>query len=709
MPKDQKKKTELNQEDILKFQEEYPLVKQFLETNIMNMSDDDIADYLDKNPLFRDVLMNVKSQNDFTDISSYYSWDDPKQKERLKRLSSNDIDSLNAEYKEEFKSGKKPEVLKYISERVRKLQNIQISAQKAAIENAGKPKSVPVEQGDNIELKNVAQKGTQYTKNGCWSVSLATMLRYRGADLEQTDIRGFRPNESIEEELINANIDVAMSINDYMDLINIVLPNTMLNSMTVMTEDENEAKKNLINMVRRGLGKDNSPISILSDGHYQTIKAIENNSLHILDPLSNEEETIAIDDFLKKCKKNANNYIFEAQWLKTIEVDEENKPVIDDDNLLKQMNLPEKDREFCLLQETADYKGYQYTTAEGLTMTSVIPKKLYSIKDLENRRTKAEEEKKKHDAVVEKYNKLAKWYENRIELQKDIDIIDNCNIFKISKADVTKFAEKVSNSIIKMENLMKDKPDSVEIDDLEKYISPYKCSQLKINMIKFKNDNLEGKKSSFENTKNYVNDHIKGFEQNADIVTENPLDIRKNIIDAFEALKTTADHGKGPHDIYNRMMETMEKYKEEVYDATDNKVRAKEIRIEDVYKACAVYLDSHLEKDNSGRYSINGQFTKDGAIRKQAVVQILENMTKLPEFKNVASELAHRSQNKLGLKTSKDNVWIDFNNERLVNDLKQSLASHIKATPGQGVERPYSDLEHRKTKIQRARVQGRGL
>ena len=108
------------------------------------------------------------------------------------------------------------------------------------------------------------------------------------------------------------------------------------------------------------------------------------------------------------------------------------------------------------------------------------------------------------------------------------------------------------------------------------------------------------------------------------------------------------------------------------------------------YETCLAYLKSHLATNQAGS-SMKGQETPEGRLRKQAVVQIMENMKKLPEFKD-KQELFSNDQphEEAGEKKLQPN---ENQRERInFSQLKDSLAAKSKVNH----QKAYAELEEKK-------------
>ncbi len=176
-------------------------------------------------------------------------------------------------------------------------------------------------------------------------------------------------------------------------------------------------------------------------------------------------------------------------------------------------------------------------------------------------------------------------------------------------------------------------------------------------------------------------------------------DTRKEIFAAYRAVKDTKDRNiLKKHTKFANMMGWLQTYENAfTEEKEDGAIRMpavdKQKFADEAYAACLDYLKSHLETGKNGS-SLDGQGTTEGILRKQAVVQILENMKKLPEFKDKPElqdivELQEMAQEEKQKQDKHQRERINF------DQLKSSLASKSKINRQQ----PYADLEDRKNQI----------
>ncbi len=640
-----------------------------------------------------DIVKVVKQPDEY-----YEGYKDIKDDAERERLNSNDTAVLHQLYKNSLKAKKDARYCSYISDRVKKLQKIDSAAREAAMNGGIRPQAQPEIDGDNIKIPGIPNGVIQTADNGCWSVALSLMLGHRGVKLDQNDIRGFRPDKEAfgQDDVNEANGDNPMEITSYVDMVNRVAPNTAVNVIEEDADDIGTAKDKLETMIRRGLGKDNSPIAIYTGGHYRTITAIEDGRIHMSDSLRNHEVVMTVDELADRLYKN-NKYVIKAQWLADIEVDKNRKPVIKDDNLKRSMentNIIARDAENRL--EADQFNGYTYTTGEGIRLTTYIPNKLYNADDLKKYADNAKKEDEARKNVQKRISDYEEWEKSRNTLFRKADDIAGRNIAGYSAAQLTAYNREVNALKEQLEDCKNRKPGLAWINEAEKYMEPFKTSRIRLNIAAFDkdyNDNINKLDGGMKKSRNA---RYLGRVQQA----KNPEALRKEIVEAYEVLVGTKNRGTGSHERFANMLNGLAYYAADVVadnniDKVTDKVKKKEI--ENVYECCAAYLKSHMEKDSKGNVTIDGQHTTDGAIRKQAVVQILINMQYLKEFDDVREMVENRKPNTPGMNINSKNVQLKLTRP-IKAALNMSLMENTKSKK-YGLHGAYKDLEEAKGRI----------
>ena len=202
----------------------------------------------------------------------------------------------------------------YMQARIEASETIDSLRKKAYSDIAeGKQPQGPEPQNQNgyIGFSELRSPGVQSSGNGCWSVAYSMLLKSRGVDLSQENIRCWRPDqtknpvekaqqlESARNALIyRMNTDGANTISQNSDLMTQVLPNTEMRTVKVSEpphekyftvdgkkpteKDFEKIKENYIdqstryfvNIVNKAIKEDHSPIAITYHGHYMTITGI---------------------------------------------------------------------------------------------------------------------------------------------------------------------------------------------------------------------------------------------------------------------------------------------------------------------------------------------------------------------------------------------------------------------------------------------------
>ena len=257
-----------------------------------------------------------------------------------KKINSNNIEELLALYNSNDMDAAGKD---YLAHRVTELEKIhKLGAESVP---GRTPQVQPAEDG-SIVLPTV-QAAKQNSNRGCWSVSLATQLQYRGVELDQKTIRAFRPDTEFfdEKEVEYANKDSANYMENYAELVQEVLPDTAVNSFTFeRTEKAEDAEKYLRACLNRALLEDHAPLSIVFNGHYRTIFGIQKDPngdagkdvLLFHDPSDPDVQSATVQDFVDLCDKNVGArgqnyqtdpnykpaYQFSASWLQDLHMNE---------------------------------------------------------------------------------------------------------------------------------------------------------------------------------------------------------------------------------------------------------------------------------------------------------------------------------------------------------------------------------------------------
>lgn len=257
-----------------------------------------------------------------------------------KKINSNSVDELLQLYNSNDLDADGKD---YLAHRMTELKTIHdLEAESVP----GKAPHVEAAKDGSIVLPAV-QSATQNSDRGCWSVSLATQLQYRGVALDQKTIRAFRPDTEFfdERDVAFANSDEANYLENYTELVQDVLPDTAVNCFAFdASEKAEDAEKYLRACVDRALVKDNAPLSIVFNGHYRTIYGIqkdpngdaEKDVLLFHDPSDSDIHRVTVKEFVDLCDRHiaarSENYQtdpdykpayqFSVSWLQDLHMNE---------------------------------------------------------------------------------------------------------------------------------------------------------------------------------------------------------------------------------------------------------------------------------------------------------------------------------------------------------------------------------------------------
>ncbi len=201
--------------------------------------------------------------------------------------------------------------VEYLDQRIAGLDRVrqQKEESRKKTERRELPPLPPVQESPDgtIMLTGVRQTEYQTATQGCWSVSLSNILRSRGVQLSQKDIRSFRPTISFDTgnarkapETNEINNDGGSDPYHDSELVMDNIPNTAVRHWgfedlptAVIDERGNVyrdhtddiAVKAIREQVEYALKHDQSPIALKYCGHYQTIVGIKGNKVFLKDSL----------------------------------------------------------------------------------------------------------------------------------------------------------------------------------------------------------------------------------------------------------------------------------------------------------------------------------------------------------------------------------------------------------------------------------------
>lgn len=260
----------------------------------------------------------------------------------LKGLTPDIINTGNLEMLQEFydQHGEKldDKEKKYLQSRIKTAERVEQIRQEKLGDIAKDEKyepPAPDVSPDGIEgFSDLKLPGKQSSGNGCWSCAYTLLLKSRGVDMSQEEVRAWRPDydkNTAKEDRANPsrqysmNTDSINSVFENADLLGTVLPNTGMKQLTINPADTAEiliggkplnkdqakivddyykaqAKELLRKTVTDAIKNSRSPVATVYKGHYITITGIapdgrlriENSSRH----LSNPTQIITLDDVI---------------------------------------------------------------------------------------------------------------------------------------------------------------------------------------------------------------------------------------------------------------------------------------------------------------------------------------------------------------------------------------------------------------------------
>ncbi len=642
--------------------------------------------------------------------------------EQKKKISSNDVSQLIALYEAEAGNEK---LQKYLNKRIERLMNKDKAFGKAsadALDMQGKAdknsKSTygkMVRSADDNELiwfPDMAGKhpGIQATQQGCWSVTLSALLKHKGLDVSQSDIRQYK----LANDLDYSNKDSGQFIGDYAPLINELVPNSMVcNAQQELVvsgyDDYVNAKKTLKNMLHGAIEMSKSPVGLWIKGHYRVVYGVEagkdGDKVYLQDPFSAElPQEATLGQIIDESLRNGVSKL-SVDWIQEFKVNDK-KEITD---------IPDKLAEEIKKDPNADI--YTYKSEYGDFSISVQkPEKIYTKEELKQLRKDAADKWRNSKELDEK---LKRWDDNSKESLKvyeddfendpyfnsNDNYIDDPDILESEEAaqnyvkQIESSIEKNGKLIEKIDKTLKDYPTEDNFEQAKKIVSPGKIEELRkeapesAEKLRDIQNKLKEKQKKLTDEKNTLNEELGVNKRN-----------RQEIFDAYNAIRDTKDYGRKSHEPFHNMLSALRDYKLSCngngaikYTGAQKAEAAKR-----VHDACVAYLEKHVVTDKSGKTKIGGQTYTVGALRKQAAVQILELMEELPEYQKAIQKEAE--DKKAGIAEPENQAKgkngtrekIDFN--QLKGALKESLEKHTKTKSNVKEKAAYADLEAAKAK-----------
>ena len=250
------------------------------------------------------------------------------------------LTDFQEKHEKELDDPKNEAAKEYLDARIQTAKRFQDRERKAKLDAFNK-KTPPKLEVDNVDgivgFSNLKYPDYQTSSNGCWSISYSTLLRSRGVDISQEEIRRWRPDypEDIDPakkatpaRKLAMNSDTGNDIFTNADLLGKVLPNTALNQLRiepfeteplllngkpleknqieiVKAEYKAQVKMNLQKTIMEAIQTHRSPVAATWDGHFVTITGIspDGKTLRYEESLGAEKKekrtrTMSIDELV---------------------------------------------------------------------------------------------------------------------------------------------------------------------------------------------------------------------------------------------------------------------------------------------------------------------------------------------------------------------------------------------------------------------------
>lgn len=353
--------------------------------------------------------------------------------DRMEEFNSNKIKDLKKLQQDLGKTD--PDLNSYLERRMKNLKKIR-KLEKQSEENfkqrqAYAPEIEKTAKTTKVILPDVTQPQLQHTLGGCWSVTLSSMLRQKGVEMDQETIRAFRPDSKIctPYDLRSMNGDMCNSIDLSRELIMNVLPDTALNSIQTdvvnlnmydkkhpwapwseadRVQKHNEFKDKIRAVLERSLETDRGSLALLMKDHYQTVYGYEKVTadgkeeeyVYLHDPNNPQKTKMTLDELaeegykLQKDLVNEGNFVgeqysFDAHWLQDLTNDKgelaldealTKKGVTYEDHKLKCNNLtPAANHAY----DNANWRTVKTAMDQDISVTTYLP---VTVKNLAKKR-----------------------------------------------------------------------------------------------------------------------------------------------------------------------------------------------------------------------------------------------------------------------------------------------------------------------------------
>ena len=166
------------------------------------------------------------------------------------------------------------------------------------------------------ELTGVTFAGHQTTGLGCWSVSMASQLTYRGINMTQQEVRLYRPEnleandlkeqvEFLGRDAMGSPVEVSEIMNNCFDNMathvveaeSIYQGNSGMSAASLAEANVEYFRRSIID----GLVKHKSPVSFLFGNHFVTVVGIQGTRIKYLDSASMRKDGVRFGDLKDMC------------------------------------------------------------------------------------------------------------------------------------------------------------------------------------------------------------------------------------------------------------------------------------------------------------------------------------------------------------------------------------------------------------------------
>ncbi|MBR4580308.1 MAG: hypothetical protein IKO32_03650 [Lachnospiraceae bacterium] len=215
---------------------------------------------------------------------------------------------------------------------------------------------------------NLKMPKRQTSGNGCWSHGLQMMLLSNGIFVNQEDIRGYRPDYTLQDrqnKVFEERVDKRLKKDDMMNAMEMVdnalafAPDRMMRSFEIklpeaaqdyygvenkLNEEEyiRDAAELASKKIQQILSEDKCTITFTNGAHYLSIKAVNGDKITVLDSSSGKEYETSlreqITDLFHGTYTQGRQAEFVLNWMSKIELDENGKDFLNVPSHYLQMN-----------------------------------------------------------------------------------------------------------------------------------------------------------------------------------------------------------------------------------------------------------------------------------------------------------------------------------------------------------------------------------